>query len=200
MEAFFNNSVVFIFFFAMLSIFNYTDMRMEQRLGIIYVSVYAMTLLGTIGAKTAYLFLFLTLFCYLEIFTSDTKKLQLLVNPIYKLIDCLYLAFAQYGLFCVLLSVSCLSYTMTQWAGKYSLMLKALSFVFLCIAITNVLQRKFVIKTFKDMFWIFDQHPIYQVDFNKALNQASLILVAIEDRGGDSAARGRALRALTWRQ
>lgn len=182
MEAFFNNSMVFIFFFAMLSIFNYTDMRMEQRLSIIYVSVCAMTLLGTIGARTAYLFLFLALFCYLEIFTTDTKKLQILVNPFYKLIDCFYLAFSQYGLFFVLVSVGFLSNTLILWVGKYAIVLKAASLVFLAVAITNTLRQKFVLNTFKDMYWIFNQYPIYQVEFDKELNQACYILTAIEDK------------------
>lgn len=181
-EAFFDNSMIFIFFFAMLSIFNYTDMRMEQRLSIIYISVYAMTVLGTIGTKTAYLFLFLTLFCYLEIFTTDTRKLQLLVNPIYKLVDCLYLALAQYSLFFILLAVSCLSYTLAQLVGKFILVFKVLSLIFLCIAVTKVLQQEFTLKTFRDMYWIFDQYPIYQVDFNDKLDQVSDILVTIEDR------------------
>lgn len=182
MEDFFNNSTLFLFFFAMLSIFNYTDMRMEQRLSVIYISVYAMTMLGTIGTKTAYLFLFLTLFCYLEIFTTDTRKLQLLVNPIYKLVDCIYLAFAQYNLFYVLLAVSCLSYTLTQRFGRLAAFFKVLSLPILCVAITKVLQQKFSLKTFRDMYRVFDQYPIYQVDFNDKLDQASDILVTIEDR------------------
>ena len=95
MEALFNNSTLFIFFFAMLSIFNYTDLKIEQRISIIYVSVYAMVALDIIGLKLALAFLLLTMFCYLEIFTNDAMKLKLLVNPIYKIVDCIYLSVSQ---------------------------------------------------------------------------------------------------------
>lgn len=183
METLFNNSTLFIFFFAMLSIFNYTDMKIEQRISIIYVSVYAMVVLGIIGLKLAYSFLLLTMFCYLEIFTDDTMKLKLLVNPIYKAADCVYLSLSQYYLFFVLLAVTCFYYRFDQLLGSYAIILKAASCIPFTYAIICVLRQKFVVNTFQEMYCIFTEYPIQQVNFNTKLGEACNILVAIEDRG-----------------
>lgn len=183
MEALFNNSTLFIFFFAMLSIFNYTDLKIEQRVSIIYVSVYAMVALDIIGLKLAFAFLLLTMFCYLEIFTNDAMKLKLLVNPIYKIVDCIYLSVSQYYLLLVLVAVSCFYYKFDHWLGSYAVYLKLVSLIPFSYAIISVLRQKYVINTFQKMYYIFTEFPIHQVEFNDKLATACDILVSIEDRG-----------------
>ncbi len=183
MEALFNNSTPFLFFFAMIAVFNYTDMKLEQRISLIYVSVYALVALEIIGSKLAFLFLFLTMLCYLEIFTGDTAKLKLLVNPVYKLIDCVYLSVSQYYLIYILLSVLCFNYRVEQWLGEYAVYLKLLSVVPLGYGIISVLRQKFTLNTFDEMFQIFTEFPIQTVNFNDKLNDVCNILISMEDRG-----------------
>lgn len=183
METLFNNSTIFIFFFAMISIFNYSDMKLEQRISIIYVSVYAMVALSIIGLKMAFAFLFLTMFCYLDVFTNDTMKLKLLVNPIYRLVDCIYLSVSQYYMIYVILAISCFYYKFEQWLGIYSAYLKWISIVPFSYAIISVLRQKYVVNTFQKMYHTFTEFPIHQVDFNDKLAEACSILVSIEDRG-----------------
>ena len=182
MEDLFQNSTLFIFFFAMLAIFNYTDMKLEQRICIIYVSVYAMVVLGIIGLRMATTFLVLALFCYLEVFTSDFMKLKLLVNPIYKLVDCIYLSVSQFYLVFVLLAVACFYYKFEQWLGTYALYLKYASIVPFSCAIIFTLRQKYVVNTFQKMYHIFMEYPINQVAFNDKLAEACDILISIEDR------------------
>lgn len=182
MEELFNNSSIFIFFFAMIAIFNYVDLKVNQRISIIYVTVYALVVLNIIGLKTAFFFIFLTLFCYLEVLTDDNMKLKLLVNPIYKLTDCLYLSFAQYYLFPFLISICCFYYKFDIWFGSYSKLFIIPSIILFAYSIIRVLQQKFVIASFSKMYSIFSDFPITDVNFDSKFEDACNILVAIEDK------------------
>ena len=53
METLFNENIIFVFFFAMIAIYNYSDLKEYQRMAIIYISVYALTVLDIIGVKLA---------------------------------------------------------------------------------------------------------------------------------------------------
>lgn len=183
MKALFENSTPFLFFFAMIAIFNYTDMKLEQRISLIYVSVYALVVLEIIGSKLAFLFLALTMLCYLEIFTNDSMKLKLLINPIYKLIDCIYLSVSQYYLVYIMVSVLCFNYRTERWLGEYAVYLKLFSVLPLGYGIISVLRQKYTINTFEDMFVVFMEYPIQTVSFNDKLKDVCSILVSIEDRG-----------------
>lgn len=186
MEAFFENSPIFIFFFAMIAIYNYSDLNIEQRLSIMYISVYALVVTKVIGLKLAVLFLFITMFCYLEIFTTDLMKQKLLANPMYKIVDCIYLSVAQYYLLYIILSIGCLYYRFDEWIGKNTFgikILKLLSVVFLVIGIIKLLRQKYTLYSFDDMYQVFVEFPIYKVNFNnKRLREACKILISIEDR------------------
>ena len=65
-------------------------------MAIIYISVYALAALDIISIKLGLLFLIVALFCFFEIFTTDEMKFKILVNPIYKILDFMYLAFFEY--------------------------------------------------------------------------------------------------------
>ncbi len=93
METLFSGNIIFVFFFAMIAVYNYSDLREYQRMAIIYITIYALEILNIIGAKMAISLLLLSLFCFLEIFTSDETKFKILVNPIYKIVDFLYISF-----------------------------------------------------------------------------------------------------------
>lgn len=182
MEVLFNNSTLFIFFFAMLAIFNYTNLKVHQRIAIIYLTVYALVVSGIIGIRMAFVFLFITVFCYLEIFTADQMKFKIISNPFYKLIDCLYLSFCQYYFLPELIAVGCHYYKLELWFGKYALLFKLASIIFFIIAIIKTLQQKFVVASFDNMYKVFLDFPINRVKFNDKLRDACKILVAIEDR------------------
>lgn len=182
METLFNENIIFIFFFAMIAIYNYSDLKEYQRMAIIYISVYALTVLNIIGVKMALVLLLLSLFCFFEIFTSDETKFKILVNPIYKIIDSVYISFSQYafgGMCCALLM---LRIKIPGILNKQEVFFKILSFLFMVWTLTATLQQKYVIHTFGEMYRIFTYFPINKVDFNKKLEEASSILIAIEDK------------------
>lgn len=167
----------------MLSIFTYAELKIEQRICVIYISIYAMVALEIIELKLSYVFLLLTMFCYLEVFTGDTMKLKLLSSPIYKVVDCIYLSVSQYCIIWVIIALYLISNTVEFKWGSYAIYSKGVSILCLSIAITNVLHQKCAVNTFNQMFQVFSEYPINGVKFNKKLEQACNILVSIEDQG-----------------
>lgn len=182
MEALFNGNIIFIFFFAMIAIYNYSDLREYQRIAIIYITVYSLSLTGILDTILAIVFLFVSMFCFLEILTEDETKFKILVNPLYKVLDCLYLSFSQYAFFTVLAAIIlCNDYLKNLFlASKF--IFTGLSVLMIIVAITNILRQKFVINSFNEMYKVFIDFPINKVNFDQKLNEASSILVSIEDR------------------
>lgn len=182
MEALFDENIIFIFFFAMIAIYNYSDLKEYQRMAIIYISVYALTVLNIIGVKLAFLLLVVSLFCFFEIFTSDEMKFKILVNPIYKIMDFIYISFSQYsfgGMCCALLM---LRIKLPEPLNAQDVIFKILSFLFMVWTLTATLQQKYVIHTFGEMYKIFTYFPINKIKFDDKLDEACAILVSIEDK------------------
>ncbi|MDB6475331.1 hypothetical protein PMN51_16905 [Blautia wexlerae] len=57
----FNENTLFVFFFAMVAIYNYSALKEYQRMAIIYISVYALAALDIISIKLGLLFLIVAL-------------------------------------------------------------------------------------------------------------------------------------------
>lgn len=182
METLFNENTIFIFFFAMIAIYNYSDMKEYQRMAIIYISVYALTILNIIGVKLALVLLVVSLFCFFEIFTSDEVKFKILVNPIYKIIDFIYISFSQYAFGGMCFALLLLRIKIPKILEGQEVIFTILSFLFMVWTITATLQQKYVVHTFGEMYRIFTCLPINKVDFNEKLDQACSILVSIEDK------------------
>lgn len=182
MESLFNENIIFIFFFGMIAIYNYSDLKEYQRMAIIYISVYALTVLNIIGVKLAVVLLVISLFCFFEIFTSDEMKFKILINPIYKVVDFVYISFSQYafgGMCCALLM---LRIELPESLSEQNVVFKILSFLFMAWTLTATLQQKYVIHTFGEMYKIFTWFPINKIEFNEKLDEACSILVSIEDK------------------
>ena len=169
MEVLFNENIIFIFFFAIIAIYNYSDMREYQKMAIIYISVYALVILNIIGVKMAVGFLILSLFCFFEIFTADVMKFKILVNPICKIVDFLYISFARYSFGRMLIALFLLRINIPGIPFKQDIIWNMLSVSCMVWALTSILQQKYEIYTFGEMYRIFAEFPINHVDFNKKL-------------------------------
>lgn len=183
METLFNENVIFVFFFAMIAIYNYSDLKEYQRMAIIYISVYALAILNIIGIRLAFLLLVVSLFSFFEIFTSDEMKFKILVNPIYKIVDFIYISFSQYAFGGMCLALLMLRIKLPEVLSEQEVVFKILSFLFVVWTLTTTLQQKYVINTFEEMYKIFMWFPINKIKFNEKLDEACSILVSIEDRG-----------------
>lgn len=182
MEALFENNIVFIFFFAIIGIFNYSDMKEYQRIAIIYITIYSLVFLRKITVILSLILTIVTLFCYLEIFTNDEMKLKILYKLHYKIIDCTYISIAQYKLFPFMLSLISLGNRFENIFQYSNILFQAVSLVIIIITINSVLRQKFIVSSFKEMYHVFSVMPIYDVDFNPKLKEASCILLSIEDK------------------
>lgn len=182
METLFNENIIFVFFFAMIAIYNYSDLKEYQRMSIIYITVYALMVLDIIGIKLAFFLLIVSLFSFFEIFTSDEMKFKILVNPIYKMVDFMYISFFQYAFGGMCLALLMLRIKLPEPLSEQEVIFKILSFLFMVWTLTITLQQKYVIHTFGEMYKIFTWFPINKIKFNEKLNEASSILVSIEDR------------------
>lgn len=182
METLFNKNIIFIFFFAMIAIYNYSDLKEYQRMAIIYISVYALAVLNIVGIKMALLLLIVSLFCFFEIFTSDEMKFKILVNPIYKAVDFIYISIFQYSFGGICLALLLLKIKLPETFDKQNIIFRTLSFLFIVWTLTAILQQKYVIHTFGEMYRVFTYFPINKIEFNDKLYEACNILVSIEDK------------------
>lgn len=182
METLFNKNIIFIFFFAMIAIYNYSDLKEYQRMAIIYISVYALAVLNIVGIKMALLLLIVSLFCFFEIFTSDEMKFKILVNPIYKAVDFIYISIFQYSFGGICLALLLLKIKLPETFDKQNIIFRTLSFLFIVWTLTAMLQQKYVIHTFGEMYRVFTYFPINKIEFNDKLYEACNILVSIEDK------------------
>ena len=182
METLFNENTIFIFFFAMIAIYNYSDLKEYQRMAIIYISVYSLTVLNVIGVKLALVLLIISLFCFFEIFTSDETKFKILVNPIYKIIDYIYISLSQYAFGEMCFALLALRIKLPEILNGQEVIFKILSFLLMVLTLTVTLQQKYVVHTFGEMYRIFTYFPINKVDFNEKLDEACSILTSIEDK------------------
>ena len=182
METLFNKNIIFIFFFAMIAIYNYSDLKEYQRMAIIYISVYALAVLNIVGIKMALLLLIVSLFCFFEIFTSDEMKFKILVNPIYKAVDFIYILIFQYSFGGICLALLLLKIKLPETFDKQNIIFRTLSFLFIVWTLTAMLQQKYVIHTFGEMYRVFTYFPINKIEFNDKLYEACNILVSIEDK------------------
>lgn len=182
METLFNENIIFVFFFAMIAIYNYSDLKEYQRMAIIYITVYALMVLDIIGIKLAFFLLVVSLFSFFEIFTSDEMKFKILVNPIYKIVDFMYISFFQYAFGGMCLALLMLRIKLPEPLNEQEVIFKILSFLLMVWTLTITLQQKYVIHTFGEMYKIFTWFPINKIKFNEKLNEACSILVSIEDR------------------
>ena len=166
----------------MIAIYNYSDLKEYQRMAIIYISIYALTILNVIGVKLAIALMMLSLFCFFEIFTADETKFKILVNPIYKIIDSIYISFSQYAFGEMCCALVMLRIKLPAPLKEQEVVFKVLSFLLVIWALTVTLQQKYILYTFGEMYKVFEDFPIYETEFNEKLNAACHILVSIEDK------------------
>ena len=162
----FNENTLFVFFFAMVAIYNYSALKEYQRMAIIYISVYALAALDIISIKLGLLFLIVALFCFFEIFTTDEMKFKILVNPIYKILDFMYIAIFQYSFLGICLALVMLKVKLPEALNTQNFIFRVLSWLFMVWTLTAILQQKYVIHTFGEMYKVFSQFPINKVLFN----------------------------------
>lgn len=194
MDSLFQDNIFLIFFFASIAIFNYSGLKLFQKLVIIYITIFALVVTG-INFVNAMILLFCSTFCFLEVLTEDEMKMKIITGIFHKLVDCIYLSVFQYSILniivgCFLYSISVnFSFTVSHIGNivNYSyiicFIIRCVAILFILFGIKETLSQKYVINTFDEMYSIFLKYPIQNIDFNnKSLKEKMRILCDIEDR------------------
>lgn len=184
MAELFGGNAVFVFFFAMIAIYNYSNLKEYQRITIIYVTIFCLRLTDAVTTITAFIYLSIALFCFFEILTDDEKKLQFIINPVYKLLDALYLSLAQYAVLCEVLSISLANYFL-KYLFEYKMIgtcYGVMSLIMMVVTVTITLQQRYVVNSFNEMYRVFAKYPLNEFEEDEKLKEASTILVSLEDR------------------
>ncbi|WKK69243.1 hypothetical protein [Brochothrix thermosphacta] len=186
MSDLFGNNLYFIYFFACLTVINYTGFEEKQRVFLIYLITFSVVFFDVFSIKEGIIFLIIITFVYLEILSSDKKKLQLL-NLSNRIMDYIYRIFTQYHIHYVILSMLLCSTVFRDFANEK---LKIVSFIFDIIAISvfllcilKVISQKFEIKSIDKMIAYFEKKPINMFDKETFISKDKLaILIYMEDR------------------
>ena len=109
-------------------------------------------------------------------------KFKILVNPVYKIVDFIYISFSQYSFGLMLIALIMLRVKLPESLNELNISFGLLSFLSFFWSLTVVLQQKYVIHKFSEMYKIFSLFPINKIEFNEKLNDACNILISIEDR------------------
>ncbi|MGN0319261.1 MAG: hypothetical protein ACI4E1_15155 [Lachnospira sp.] len=185
MEDFFGDNIIVIFLFFLVSVLNYSEIKLlEQRISVVYTVIIILKGLNVIGIKMALFFVLITLFIYTEILTDDKMKLKLVTNVFFKIIDYLYLSVFRFHLseICLALELLQLSYDYQQYLGIRIIYI-FLSLLMTVIVINEVLSEDFQIADFTELYQKVEAYPIYTVKFNdKTFVNARKILVYLEDK------------------
>lgn len=93
MTTIFAGSIFFIYVFSCIAIINYSNFNFKQKISLIYITNIGMVYVGLIGAGYSLLLLIVILYLYEEFLqTEDQDKNTIIINPIYKIIDCVYIS------------------------------------------------------------------------------------------------------------
>lgn len=96
MERLLGDHLIIIYFIVGLSVINYDNFHVPQKVMLIYAITYAACLLNIMDTKWALVTATILLFIYFEYLTDDHYKLKLVKRIHYKLLDAGFLLFFQY--------------------------------------------------------------------------------------------------------
>lgn len=197
-EQLFGENGAALYFIASLAIIACTNFSDSQRMFLLYLFSFALTVSGVFRIRTCLILLVCSTFVFLEYLSEDRRKLELVVKPHYKLLDYLYLMFFQYDFPAFLLSMALVFFSSRALRG----VLLALSVLCLIRAEQWTVSQPFKIKSFTDLARVFDRRPPYAYRHSDAMRRRFELLCAIEDRSYFSRSRSYScvsLEYLRWR-
>lgn len=181
MELLYANNLFVIFIIAGFTIFNISHLKEYQRITLYYLLMFVVSVFGTMRMVIMLPLSFALLFVFLEYFSLDEMKMDLLLNFRYKLMDFFYQIFFIYHFVFIVISFIFLHIShITE--GPFSISFLCLSIVSLAFALHQIANRKFEIKSFTDMFNIMEKYKFYNIEYDEELRKRFDILTYVEDR------------------
>lgn len=182
MELLYENNLFVIFLIAGFTIFNLKSLLEYQQVILYYLLTFVVILFGTMRILYLLPLSLVALFFYLEYFSSDKEKMNMLIKLRYKIADFLYQIVFIYHIWGVLICLLMLYISHIVESSIVSIVFKCVSILVLFFTINIVNQRKFAVKTFTEMCKTMDEIIFYDISYSNELRKRLDILVAIEDR------------------
>lgn len=180
MEILYDNNLFVIFIVAGFTIFNINHLSEYQRIILYYLLMFAVSAFGTMRMMFMLPLSFGLLFVFLEYFSLDKMKMELLLKFRYKLMDFFYQIFFVYH-FASIVICFILLYISHIAQGALSISFLCLSIASFAFALHQISKRKFEVKTFTEMFEIMAEHTFYSVKYDNELAKRFNILTFVED-------------------
>ncbi len=181
MEILYANNLFVIFVIAGFTIFNISHLKEYQRVILYYLLMFAVSVFGTMRMIFMLPLSFGLLFVFMEYFSLDKMKMELLLKFRYKLMDYFYQIFFIYHFASIIICFIFLHIShITQ--GVLSTSFLCLSIALFAFALHQISKRKFEFKSFTDIFEIMDKDKFYNIQYDEELKNRLDILTIIEDR------------------
>lgn len=183
MEELFGNNLFAVYVIACIAVISYTNFKDNQRLFLLYLFTYATAFFTIFRVSTAIGLLVLITFIFLEYLSEDSKKLELIVKPEYKIGDYLFMMFFQYAFLWILAAFALLFFAhVVKQEGILPCMAKTGSILLLFFGSHRAISQPFKVKSITDICRPFEQYPPYQFEYKAEMQGKFDLLCAFEDK------------------
>ena len=190
MEALFSNNLFAIYIIACIAVISYTDFKENQRMFLLYLFTYALAFFRVFRISVCLLLLFLITFIFIEYLTDDSKKLALVTQLHYKVLDYTFMMLSQYHFLWIFLAfvflflshVSPILIHNQHWIDCIAYIIKYISVIPVFWGLHLTISQPFKIKSISSICQIFDQYPPYQFKYVDKMQEKFDLLCAFEDK------------------
>lgn len=184
MTTIFAGSIFFIYVFSCIAIINYSNFNFKQKISLIYITNIGMVYVGLIGAGYSLLLLIVILYLYEEFLqTEDQDKNTIIINPIYKIIDCVYMSIFKDQVLWIVLVLLMNSYTAQCLLDEFYICSVYGSVVPLLICFHKLYAQKFKLNLITDMYKEFNKNVYEALNLSDPkVNKIFKFIAAIEDK------------------
>lgn len=175
MDTLFNNNLFFVYLFACIAITNYSNLKENQKILLIYLMTFGLAFLNILDFGMSVIFLLLSTFIYLEFLSNDSQKQIIIVKIGYKLLDYFFIILFQYHIFWIILSLMVIFFReniqkspnmkllLEFGFGPISILISYVAILFFAIGVSRVTAQKFKIKSVDRVITkYFSTNPIYK--------------------------------------
>lgn len=181
-EVLYDNNLLAIFIVAGFTVYKLESLREYQRMMLYYALMFAVSVFATIRIIYLLPVSFVALFIFMEYFSNDTVKADILLKFKYKVLDYLYYLFFIYHYYGILISFLLLYFSHVAENDVYRTIFIIAAVIVFCITVHVVSRRDFEVSTFSEMAEKISKMTFYQIRYSKALAKRFDILTFIEDR------------------
>lgn len=181
MAGIFQNNIIVVYFFVCIGLFVHSEMSEDQKMVILYLASYLACLLKIIPESHMVISVICIQFIYSEYLSEDRMKMEIITSIKFKLLDYLFQFSINYATWAFLWSLIMISDSVDAVVGRYRFLLLIIASFLVFALIHYLISKKFKIKSFDEIYAIFNQNPINLMPDNLPEEKIK-ILSDIEDK------------------